>query len=138
MTAVIDLFAAFATNETLEKEGTLTQIKGAGDTLFRIARAGNKNYARMIQKLVKQNRAVLDSKGDAAENKSDEIFVDVFAKTILLGWEGNVSIQGKATPYSLEAAKTLLRLKEFRAVVSQVSEDMENFKTVKEDEDVKN
>lgn len=136
--SVIDLFSAFATNENLEKDGTYTQVPGAGDTEFLIARAGNKNYAKLIQKLVKQNRAVLDSKGDAAEAKSDEIFVDVYAKTILLGWKGDVNIKGTPTAYSISAAKTLLSLKEFRAAVAKVAEDMENFKVVKDEEDAKN
>lgn len=134
----MDLFAAFATNETAEKDGTYTQIPGAGDTLFLIARSGNKNYSKLIQKMVKMNRAVLDSKGDAAEAKSDEIFVEVLAKTVLLGWQGTVNIRGAMTTYSLDAAKTLLSLKEFRVALGKVSDDMEAFKTVKDEEDAKN
>jgi hypothetical protein len=136
--AAIDLFAAFATDEKVEQEGTKTQIAGAGDTLFTVARAGNKNYAKLLQKLVKQNRPILDSKGPAADAKNEEIFVELFAKTILLGWEGSPVFQGKPTPYSYEAAVKLLKLKEFRNAVSQVADDMEIFKVVKEEEDAKN
>lgn len=136
--SAIDLFSAFATNEKTEQEGTPTQVPGAGDTLFTIARSGNKNYNKLLQKLVKQNRAILDSKGPAADAKNEEIFVELFAKTILLGWEGTVNIQGKATPYSYAAAVTLLRLKEFRNAVSEVANDMENFKVVKDEEEAKN
>jgi hypothetical protein len=136
--SAIDLFAAFATNETTEKEGTPTQIPGAGDTIFTVARSGNKNYAKLIQRLVKQHRAVLDSKGDAAEAKSDEIFVEVLAKTVLLGWEGKVNIKGEWTSYSYDAAVMLLKLKEFRVAVGKVAEDMENFKVIKDEEDAKN
>lgn len=134
----IDLFAAFATNEKLEIEGTLTQIPGAGDTEFLVARGGNKHYNRLIQKLVKQNKFVLDSKGDTAEAKSDEIFIQVLAKTVLLGWNGTINIRGVATPYSYDAAVRLLELKEFRIALNKVADDMQTFKAVKDEEDAKN
>lgn len=62
-----DLFSAFATDDTVEQDGVKTQLPNAGDTLFTIARMPNKHYSKLIQKQVKMNRAVLDSKGDAAE-----------------------------------------------------------------------
>lgn len=135
---VIDLFSAFATDNSKEQEGTLTQLPGAGDTKFRICREGNKAYSKMLQRLVKQNRAVLDSKGDAAEKKSDEILVDVIASTILTGWEGKVRYQGKDLEYSKDNAKTLLSHKEFRNTVIKVAGDMETFKAVTDEEDEKN
>jgi hypothetical protein len=136
--AAIDLFSAFAVDTALEQEGTKTELPGAGDTKFTVAREGNKAYSKLIQKLVKQNRAVLDSKGDASEQKSDEILVEVLAKTVLLGWEGEVLYKGKPMAYSLENAKLLLANKEFRAVVQKVSSDLENFKQVKDLDDEKN
>ena len=136
--SAIDLFAAFATNETAEKEGTLTQIPKCGDTMFRVARSGNINFNKMITKLVKQNKPVLDSKGPAADAKNDEIFAVVLAKTILLGWEGEINIKGVMTVYSYEAALTMCKHKEFRIALGEVADDMENFKVVKDEEDAKN
>lgn len=134
----VDLFSAFAVDANQEQDGTLTQLPNAGDTKFRIAREGNKAYSKLLQKLVKMNRSVLDSKGAAAEAKSDEILIEVMAKTILIGWEGEVTYQGKKLSYSTEAAKTLLAHKDFRAVVINASSDMEKFKVVKDEEDAKN
>jgi hypothetical protein len=134
----IDLFAAFATNETLEKEGTLTQIPRAGDTLFRVARSGNDNYNKLVTKLVKQNKPVLDSKGPAAQAKNDEIIAIVLAKTVLLGWEGEINIKGVMTPYSYTAALAMCELKEFRVALGEVADSMEQFKIVKDEEDAKN
>lgn len=136
--SAIDLFSAFAVNAVQEQEGSDTQLPGCGDTLFKIAREGNKNYSKRLQKLVKQNRAVLDSKGDAAEAKSDEILVDVMAATILIGWQGEVLYKGTPMKYSVDAAKTLLAHKDFRAKVMEVSSNMETFKVVKDEEDSKN
>jgi len=136
--SAIDLFAAFATDDSAEQKGTPTQLPGAGDTLFYVARDSNKAYIKLLQQRVKQNRAVLDSKGDAAEAMSEKIITEVMAKTILLGWNGTVNYKGKPLEYSLENATTLLSHKEFRAVVNKVATDMEIFKIVKDDEDVKN
>jgi len=136
--SAIDLFSAFATDDTAEQKGTKTQLPGAGDTNFYVARDNNKAYIKLLQQRVKQNRAVLDSKGDAAEAKSDEIIIEVMAKTILLGWDGTVMYKGKPLEYSVDNAKVLLSHKEFRAVVNKVAADMEVFKVVKDEEDVKN
>jgi hypothetical protein len=81
---------------------------------------------------------VLDSKGDLATRKSDEILIDVVASTILLGWKGDITYKGKPYPYSKDNAKMILAHKEFMAAVMKVAEDMETFKVVKDEEDVGN
>lgn len=137
MSNVVDLFAAFATNTEAEKEGTLTQLPDCGDTMFRIARIGNGSYKRLLSSLYKKNRAVLDSKGEAAEAKSNEILAEVYSKTILLGWEGTVMAGGPKT-YSQELAKKLLLLPDFREKVEQVASDFATFKASKDEEDAGN
>lgn len=134
----IDFFNTFATDATKEAKGTETTMPGCGDTKFIVARAGNAAYNRLLASLYKRNRAILDSKGEEANAKSDQILAEVYAKTILLGWSGTLLIKGVATPYSEEAAKSLLLLKDFRAVVESVASDMNTFKAVQDDEDVKN
>lgn len=134
----LDLFNVFKTDTTAEQEGTLTQIPECGDTMFRVARSGNKSYNRLLSSLYKRNRAVLDSKGDEAQNKSDEILAEVFAKTILLGWEGEILFKGKKQPYSYDLAKQLLMYKDFRTKVASVAEDFSNFKEVKDEIDIPN
>ncbi len=134
----IDLFAAFATDTTKEVEGTETELPGCGDVKFIVAREGNPNYAKMLQKLVKQNRAVLDSKGDAAQAKSDEILISVMAETILLGWNRPIKFGAEMLDYTKPNAKKLLALKEFRRVVMEAAGSLETFKAVKDEEDTKN
>jgi len=134
----IDFFNTFATDTKKESAGTETTMPGCGDTKFLVARAGNAAYNRLLSSLYKRNRALLDSKGEEANAKSDEILAEVYAKTILLGWEGTLLIKGVATPYSEAAAKNLLLLKDFRAVVEGVASDMNTFKAVQDEEDVKN
>lgn len=131
----MDIFQSFATNESAEKEGVIVEYANAK---FKVARKGNPAYRKLLGKLYKMNRFVLESKGDAAEKKSDEILSDVISKTILVGWEG-VEANGKPLPFSQEAAyDLLLKLKEFRSFIDTASEDLERFKLHQEDEDVKN
>lgn len=139
MSNVINLFKTFATDTSAEQVGTLTTLPDCGDTKWRIARSGNKAYNRLLSSLYKRNRATLDSKGDEAEAKSEEILVEVFAKTILLGFEGEIpGPDGKMQAYSYELAKQLLAMKDFRAKVAAVSEDFNTFKVEKDNDDLKN
>ena len=134
----VDLFAAFATSTKAEQEGVETALPGCGDTKFTVARANNKNYGKLLSSLYKRNRAALEAKGDEAEELSNRIMAEVYSKTILLNWTGEVMFQKKPLAYSQPNAYQLLLLPEFRAVVSSVAEDMSNFKTVKDEEDAKN
>lgn len=138
MSNVIDLFSAFSTDTVKEEAGTLTSLPDCGDTKWLIARAGNKNYNRVLGNLYKRNRATLEAKGDEAEAKSNELLAEVYAKTILLGWEGTIMFRGKKESYSEAVAKQLLMLKDFRAKVEAVSQDFATFKSVQDEEDLGN
>ena len=139
MSDTINLFSTFGTDKEAEKKGTYTTLPNCGDTEFLVARAGNAGYKRTLNSLYKRNRAVIDSKGDAAEAKSDEILAEVYAKHILLGWKGTIPDKtGKQVPYSYEIAHELLKLNDFRAVVEATSQDFNTFKTEEDEEDLKN
>lgn len=131
----MDITSAFATNTDAELNGTIVEY---GDAKFTIARKGSAAYRKLLSKLYKQHRVLLEGKSDAAEAKSDQILAEVISKTILLGWE-NVSSKGKPLPYSQEAAyDLLLNLKEFRNFVDEASGDLERFKLIQDETDEKN
>lgn len=127
---MLDIFAEYATNEALENEGTWMEV---GAAKFLVARSGNKNYARKLSKAVERHRKQLDRKDDAADKLSEQIMVDVMAETILLGWEG-VAFKGEALPYSVENAKQLLRIKDFRTTIAELADDFDAFKAEQERE----
>lgn len=135
---VIDIFSAFATDTKAEQEGVITPLPGCGNTKWKIARANNKHYGKLLSMLYKRNRAALEAKGDEAEALSNKIMAEVYAKTILLSWDKEVKFQGEMLTHSVENAMKLLMLPEFRAMVATVAEDMNNFKAVKDEEDAKN
>jgi hypothetical protein len=134
----IDLFEAFATNTVAEEQGVETQISGLGDTVFKLARVGNPNYNRLLDQLYRKNKTVLESKGSAANAKSEAIMAEVYAKTILLGWQGTVMIRKVPTAYSYESALLLCGLKDLREKFASAAADFNTFKVVADKEDEKN
>lgn len=132
-----DIFNDFATNAEAESKGVWEDYNS--DVSFLIARANNSEFNRLITRLVKQHRALLDSKTEASQKKSEELLVETMAKTVLLGWRGEFNFQGQPMgEYSIEKAKKLLSIKDFRAWVSGISEDHARFKAVKDEEDAGN
>lgn len=136
----MDFFDAYAVNEDLENNGAEHTI---GGVKFLVARAGNTAYGELLQKLYKKNRAALEVKGDKEAKKkadalSDSIMIEVMAATILKGWEGEVKLNGDSLTYSVENAKKLLALKEFRREIGRLSEDFSFYKAKQDAEDEKN
>jgi hypothetical protein len=130
----IDLFKEFATNVAAEEQGAWEEY--AEGVEFLIARANNKTYARLLNRAVEKNKRLLDAKNDAAEAKSQEIIIDVMAKSILLGWRGSFEWAGKPVgEYSVDMAKTMLAVKDFRRWVAEKSEDIDRFKDKEQEED---
>lgn len=128
---MLDIFAQYATDESLENNGTWFDIGAEGRVL--VARAGNRKYSKMLSKEVERNRKVLDLNDDASDAKSDEIMIDVMAETILLGWE-KLSFQKVECPYSIANAKKLLGLKDFRKLVAEKAGDTDAFRIKLEEE----
>ncbi len=129
----IDLFSEFGTDTKAEEDGVWEEY--ADGVAFLIARSNNKKYARLITKAFEKNKRLLEAKNDAAEAKSEEIIVDVSARALLLGWRGDLQWKGEPMEYSLENAKTLLAVKDFRRWVFERAEDIDRYKTVKKDAD---
>lgn len=121
----LDIFAQFATDETLEENGTWFPIGGGARVL--VARSGNRKYGKMLSKEVERNKKALDLNDDAADKLSEEIMIAVIAETILLGWE-DVVFKGQALEYSVANARKLLALKDFRKTIGQFADDVSAYK----------
>ncbi len=121
----LDIFAQFATDETLEENGTWFPIGGGARVL--VARSGNRKYAKLLTKEVERNKKALDLNDDAADKLSEEIMIGVIAETILLGWE-DVSFKGEVLEYNVANAKKLLAVKDFRKTIAQFADDVSAFK----------
>lgn len=133
----MDIFAEFATDKNAEVEGRWVQL--GPETHFRIARSGNEAFRKLFNRLYKQNKVALESKGAAADAKSDEVMIQSFSKTILVDWKGPVKFKGEDLgAYSVEKAAKLLGVKDFMAWVRAQAEDFESFKVEQDAEDAKN
>jgi hypothetical protein len=130
----MDIFATYATDTAAEAEGVWVEI---GDAKFLVARSGNPAYSKKLSRLYERNRKLLDMKDDNADALSERLMVEVLAETILLGWEG-VQFKGADLTYSVDNAKMLLGIKDFRAQISKAAEDFEAYKVKQEADEVKN
>lgn len=131
----LDIFAAFATDETKELEGVWVEL--SDDAKILVARAGNKKYNKSLAQQYEKNKRLLDLKNDAAETLSNTIMIDVMARSLLLGWQG-IKFKGEDLPYSVDNAKLLLSVKDFRDLVSKHASDAEAYRLAQQEEAAKN
>lgn len=120
----MDIFDAFATDPKLESEGAWFPC---GDGKLLIARADNRRFGKLLNKLVEQNKPALDLEDDAADDLSEKLMGKAIANTILLGWAG-ISYQKQPVTYSPEQAEKLLAHKDFRSFVMARARDIEGYK----------
>lgn len=132
---MLDVFATYATDAKKEIEGVWKDLPGDAKVL--VARAGNRAYAKALEVEVKQHKHELDKKDANADKVAEEMLISVMASTVLLGWSG-ISFKGKKLPYSVDNAKTLLQVKDFRQLIANLADDIDNFKAEAEEEAAKN
>lgn len=125
----MDVFATYSTDLKKEADGVWRDCPGGGKVL--IARAGNRKYSRMLADLYEKNQRALDVKGDAADELSDKIMIDVMAHTVLLGWDG-ITFKKQALPVSPENAALLLGVKDFRLLIARLSNEIDSYRAAEE------
>jgi hypothetical protein len=130
----MDIYATYATDEDAEVNGVWQHL---GDANLLIARANNPRYARMLTSLAEKHQLALDKGDDDSDALSNKLLIDVFAETILLGWE-NVSYNGESLPYTLENARKVLAHKDFRREVARLAESIDAYRVKVEEAQAKN
>jgi hypothetical protein len=107
----MSLYSQFQTDQKLEKEGILLEYgtNSKGDPVrFRISRAGgsNQHYAKRLEVLAKPLRRQLQTEtADVAA--LERLLRQVYAETIVLGWEGVEDEHGNELSFSVENCKKL-------------------------------
>lgn len=124
-----DVFQELATDSNLEENGAVFPLGGGATVL--VARSDNKAYGKALTKAMEKYKSQLDMEDDAADALSEQIMIDVIARTILLGWS-NLSFKGEPLDYSVANAKKLLSVKEFRRRVMAFSNTFEAYKLKEE------
>lgn len=126
----MDVYTAFATDETLETEGKWFPLSKTASV--KVARSGNAKYVEMLRARLKDAQLDLMATKEADE-LAESILVDVMAETVLLGWKG-LTFQGDDLPVNAASARKLLAVKDFRRKVSGFSENFEAFRVKEEAE----
>lgn len=121
----MDIFESFATDEKLEIEGAWFPLSKTAKVL--VARSGNENYIEALRRKLDASGIDLTSKAKEDEAAAEAVFIDVMAETLLLGWQG-ITRQGEPVPYSKDAARAYLAVKDFRKKVVAFSENFEAFR----------
>lgn len=134
---MLNLFKEYATDTNAEIKGVKVPLKGQ---IFYVARSNNREYAKLLSTLVNENQIIIDGKDEAADKKSDEIMIEVMAKTILKGWEHPMVVEqnGEPVPYSVENAKKALSFRDFRVEIMRIADDRARYLLSKDEEKEKN
>ena len=131
----MDLAKKFGTDQKKEIEGSWFDI-GQGARLL-IARAGNRRYNEYLNKQIKPVRRQVRA-GSLEDEAWDAIVDKCIAETILLGWEG-IEENGVAVQYSKDAAlRFLTNYPDFRNMVLEIAQEIENYRVFDQEEAEKN
>lgn len=115
-------------NTDADKEVRGVELHIGDDFYVRVARTGNAAAQRMFRELTSDPQFAASRRaGFLSPEKLDEVAIQVFAATILVGWRG-LTENGKEIPYSVEKAKELLQMKDFFALVKEFADTQENYR----------
>lgn len=123
----MSLWEQFEMDPVVEAEGITVDY---GKEKFRIARAGgaNKKFLREIQRTNRKYRKQLEH--DLMEDElAERIMREVYAKTVVLGWEGVTDKDGSPLEFSIENCITLFEaLPELYADIRDMATKAELFR----------
>ncbi|HOK44370.1 MAG TPA: hypothetical protein PLK67_00460 [Bryobacteraceae bacterium] len=130
-------YSVFQTDKTLEKEGIILDY---GDFKIKIARAGGANVAfqKALASKIRPYKRQIDA-GTIPDDVAEKLLLDVYAESVVLGWEGVTDEKGKPLPFSKEnVVKLFSDLPDlFRDVQNQAAA-ISNFRAEVTEDTIKN
>jgi len=102
----MSLYKQFSTDKNLEKVGIVLEYgpNSKGEEIeIRIARAGgaNKRYDTLLEVRLKPHRRQIQAETFSREQQ-EKIFLDVFAETVVLGWNNVEDADGNVMDFNKE------------------------------------
>lgn len=134
----MSLYKQFKTDEQVEKQG-LTLNFADGISIV-IARAGGSNdrYFKRMEVLTKPYRRQIEA-GTADRKVLQAVIIEVFAETVLLGWENVTDEEGKPLEFNkLNAIKVLTDLPDLFAEIQEQAGKSALFRLSLNEQDAKN
>lgn len=139
----MSLYKTYQTNNELENKG-VELLYGVNDDnteiKFFVARAGksNKAYQKALEVTFKPHRRSMQL-GTLSEDTASKLMLEVFATTVLKGWENVQDENGKEMAFNKEnAIKLLTDLPELYDDLSEKANNVANFRDESREEDAKN
>jgi len=133
----MNLYQQFSTNDGMEKGGIDLAY---GDVKIRVARAGGSNhkYGKSITERMKPFKRAYET-GTLSDEDSDKIMREVYADSIILGWENVTDKDGNYLEFNREnCIKLMSDLPElFRDIMAQ-SQKVANYRIEEIEADAKN
>ncbi len=132
------IYDLFERDEDMETKGIWQNFGPYGK--FLIARAGGANarFLSMLSKTMEPYQRQIQ-KNMLPEDVANELLINVFARTVILGWEGVIDKDGKAIEYSYEACvKLLTDLPDFFIDMREEATRIQNFRSAEFEDDAGN
>ena len=126
----VSIYDMFDTDREMERKGMIVDFGSAGKVL--IARAGGANsaFAKVFEFKTRPQRRLIDA-GIMEEKLANELLMEAFAETVVLGWEGIKNREGKLIPFNKKNAIELFTdLPDLFIAVREEAVKMANFKTL--------
>lgn len=140
----MSLYNAYETDRKAETEGVHLQIgtnsKGEISTI-RIRRAGgaNQTFAKVFEIKSKPHRRLMDIPGALDQRVQERIMREVYAESVVVGWENIEDRDGNELPFTKENVIQLFTdLPDLFRVVVKESQDMALFRKEAREEEAKN
>lgn len=134
----MSLYDLYSTDADLERGGVILNY-GEG-VRIKIARAGGANvdFAKTLERLMRPYRKRLDT-GTLDEKVATDVFIRVFAESVVKDWEGVTDREGNTLPFNTDNCVKLFKdLPDLFADVREAATSVSNFRDKEVEDDVKN
>jgi len=140
---MFDLHKSYSFSKTKANDG-VKMIVGpdAENDYVLLRRIPNDMYKTKLSAVMLANKRsleILKSQDEAAHAIRDtEIFCEVLAETVLIGWGKGFADEGKEVPYSVDKAKEILtKYPDFRSDLIEYASERKNFPAEVDVQDIK-
>ena len=136
MHSIYDLFATDPKAEA--EEGLVLDYGGFGRITIRRAGGANKAFARALESRLRPYRRQMQA-GTLDEAVAERLLAEVYAETVLLGWDGITGRDGQDIAFTPQAAAQLLTdLPELFRDVQEQAQKAANFRAAELADSAKN
>ena len=134
----MSLYSKFATDPSVENQGIFLDYGDGCKIRIRRAGGANKEYIKAIERLSRTHRFQIQT-GRLSIDESRQIMAEVYANTIVLGWEGVKGPNGEEILFSKEnCLKLFTDLPDLFADVQAQADNAAFFRVNIDEADAKN